>query len=309
MQRYNSIICRHYSSQFTEYKHPLRRARDLATLSLHHDTLKRAKPNIMLPEARRRAILSRLAQVGSDTIIELGKRFHMSTMTIRRDLKILQEAGYVTMSHGGAIYNGDAFQLNETHHIERATIRAAEKRAIGRYVAENFVDDDDVLFLDSGTTVRAIIPFLQGKRNLTIASNSMRTIDALFRYMPDSAILCTGGLLSSTAQTLVGPVAERFFEDFFARKAIVSGIGFTIQAGLADSQMLDTAVKKSMTGSAENTIVVIDSSKIGYSAMAQVMQTREIQKLVTDEGIADSYRQAMLDSGIDLHVAPAVPSD
>ncbi len=258
----------------------------------------------MLPEARRRAILSHLAQVGNDTIIEMGKRFHKSTMTIRRDLKILQQAGYVTMSHGGAIYNGDAFQLNETHHIERATIRAAEKRAIGRYVAENFVDDDDVLFLDSGTTVRAIIPFLQDKRNLTIASNSIRTIDALFRYLPDSAILCTGGLLSSTAQTLVGPVAERFFEDFFARKAIVSGVGFTIQAGLADSQMLDTAVKKAMARSAESTIVVIDSSKIGSPAMAQVLATAEIQTLVTDDGVTDSQRQELLNSGIDLHLAP-----
>lgn len=275
-----------------------------ATLSKRQVALKRTKRNIMLPEARRRAILSHLAQVGNDTIIEMGKRFHKSTMTIRRDLKILQQAGYVTMSHGGAIYNGDAFQLNETHHIERATIRAAEKRAIGRYVAENFVDDDDVLFLDSGTTVRAIIPFLQDKRNLTIASNSIRAIDALFRYLPDSAILCTGGLLSSTAQTLVGPVAERFFEDFFARKAIVSGVGFTIQAGLADSQMLDTAVKKAMARSAESTIVVIDSSKIGSPAMAQVLATAEIQTLVTDDGVTDAQRQELLNSGIDLHLAP-----
>lgn len=275
-----------------------------ATLSKRQVALKRTKRNIMLPEARRRAILSHLAQVGNDTIIEMGKRFHKSTMTIRRDLKILQQAGYVTMSHGGAIYNGDAFQLNETHHIERATIRAAEKRAIGRYVAENFVDDDDVLFLDSGTTVRAIIPFLQDKRNLTIATNSIRTIDALLRYLPDSAILCTGGLLSSTAQTLVGPVAERFFEDFFARKAFISGVGFTIPAGLADSQMLDTAVKKAMARSAESTIVVIDSSKIGSPAMAQVLATAEIQTLVTDDGVTDAQRQELLNSGIDLHLAP-----
>lgn len=260
----------------------------------------------MLPEARRRAILSHLAQVGSDTIIEMASRFHMSTMTIRRDLKILQQSGYVTMSHGGAIYNGDSFQLYETHHIERATIRAAEKRAIGRYVSANLVDDDDVLYLDSGTTVRAIIPFLKDKRNLTIVSNSIRTIDALVRHLPGSAILCTGGLLSPTAQTLVGPVAERFFVNFYARKAFVSGVGFTIQAGLADSQMLDTAVKRSMTGAAASAIVVIDSSKIGYRAMAQVLPTREIQRMVTDEGIADSQRQAILDCGIDLHIAPAV---
>jgi DeoR/GlpR family transcriptional regulator of sugar metabolism len=261
----------------------------------------------MLPEARRRAILSHLAQVGSDTILDLGKQYHVSTMTIRRDLKLLQHAGYVTMSHGGAIYNGDSFQQNETHHIERATIRASEKRAIGSYAAAQFVEDGDVLFLDSGTTVRAIIPYLQEKRKLTIASNSIRTIDALHRQLPDSAIFCTGGMLSPTAQTFVGPVAERFFEDFFAKKAIVSGIGFTIQTGLADSQMLDTAVKKAMSRSAESTIVVIDSSKIGYTAMVQVLQSPEVQTLVTDEGISEADRRSILDSGIDLHIAPVNP--
>ena len=263
----------------------------------------------MLPESRRRVILSHLAQVGSDTINEMGERFHVSTMTIRRDLKILEKAGYVTMSHGGAIYNGDSFQRNETHQIERATVRAAEKRAIGRYAAANFVSDEDVLFLDSGTTVRSIIPFLKGKSNLTIASNSMRTIDALNRHVPESTILCTGGLLSSTAQSFVGPVAERFFEHFFARKAFVSGDGFTLPAGLADSQMLDTEVKKSMTGSAEAVIVVIDSSKIGFRAMAQVMQTREIRALVTDDGIDDDHRRQILESGLDLHVAPVTATE
>ena len=263
----------------------------------------------MLPEARRRAILSHIAQVGSDTIVDLSTRYHVSTMTIRRDLKSLQEGGYLTMTHGGAIYDGDTFQQNESHHIERATIRAAEKRAIGRYIAANFVDDDDVLFLDSGTTVRAIIPFLRDKPNLTTASNSPRTIEALYRHLPDSTILGTGGLLSATAHTFVGPVAERFFDDFFARKALLSGVGFTFQAGLADSQMLDTAVKKAMARSSEATIVVIDSSKIGYSAMVQVLQSQDVQTLVTDEGISEEHREELQAYGIDLHVAPVAPAD
>ena len=196
------------------------------------------------------------------------------------------------MTHGGAIYDGDTFQQNETHHIERATIRAAEKRAIGRYLATHFVDDEDVLFLDSGTTVRAgMIPFLKDKPNLTTASNSTRTIEALYRHLPASTILGTGGELSSVAQSFVGPLAERFFQDFFARKAFISGVGFSIQAGLADSQLLDTAVKKAMIRSAETSIVVIDSSKIGYTAMVQVVATPEIHTLVTDEGVSDSLRQ------------------
>lgn len=258
----------------------------------------------MLPEARRRAILSHLAQAGSGTIVDLSVRYHVSTMTIRRDLRVLQRSGVVTMTHGGAVYDGDAFQQNTTHHIQRATINSAEKRAIGRYVAANFVDDQDVLFLDSGTTVRAIVPHLREKANLTIASNSIRTIESLFRFLPTSDIFCTGGLLSTGAQSFVGPAAERFFDEIFARKAFISGISFSLQTGLADSQMLDTAVKKAMIRAAGHSIVVLDSSKLGTTAMVQVLAAAEIRTLVTDDGIADDMRQGIVEAGIDLHVAP-----
>lgn len=258
----------------------------------------------MLPEARRRSILSHLSQVGSESIVNLGRRFHVSTMTVRRDLRSLQQGGFVTLTHGGVIFDGDSFQQNESHQIERANIRAAEKRAIGRYVAANFIDADDVVFLDSGTTVRAIVPYLQGKANLTTASNSVRTIQALFRKIPHSTILCTGGTLAAAAQSFVGPVAERFFDDFFARKAIISGVGYSIQAGLADSQLLDTAVKKAMIRSSERSIIVIDSSKMGHTAMAQVLATPEIQTMVTDDGISDSMRRDIEAAGVELHIAP-----
>ncbi len=258
----------------------------------------------MLPEARRRNILSHIAQVGSATINNLGKQYHVSNMTIRRDLKLLQEAGYITLTHGGAIYNDDSFQRKELHHAERATANADEKRAIGSYVAAHLIDNGDVLFLDSGTTVRAIIPFLRDELNLTITSNSHKTIESLYRYLPNSDILTTGGLLNPTAMTFVGPVAEGFFDNFFARKAFVSGVGLSIQAGLTDSQLLDTVVKKAMIRSAEQTIVLIDSSKIGHTATAQVLTTEQIQTVVTDEGIDDDLRKEMIDLGIDVHVVP-----
>lgn len=161
-----------------------------------------------------------------------------------------------------------------------------------------------MVFLDSGTTVRAIIPYLKRKSNLTTVSNSMRAIQALFRILPQSTILCTGGMLSAAAQSYVGPVAERFFDDFFARRAIISGVGFTIAAGLADSQLLDTAVKKAMIRSAERSIVVLDSSKIGHRAMVQVLGTPEIHTLVTDDGVTQAMQREIEAAGIDLHVVP-----
>ena len=258
----------------------------------------------MLPGARRQALLEFLSQVGNASIADLSRKFHVSTMTIRRDLKLLQQRGLISLTHGGAIFDTDPFHQYETHRQQRATLRAEEKRAIGRYVATHFVASDDVLILDSGTTVRAMIPFLKGRTNLTVTSNSLRTLEAIHRHVPDCTILGTGGMMRTDSLNFIGPVAERYFDDFFANKVFVSGSGFSVQAGLADTHMLDTAVKKAMIRSAEAHIVLIDSSKIGTMAMVQVLATNEIRTLVTDAGISHRVRQELLDAGVDLHVAP-----
>lgn len=66
---------------------------------------------LMLPGARRRALLDYLSQVGSASIADLSKRFHVSNMTIRRDLKLLQQRGTVSLTHGGAVFDVDPFYL------------------------------------------------------------------------------------------------------------------------------------------------------------------------------------------------------
>ena len=259
---------------------------------------------LMLPGARRRALLDYLSQVGSASITDLSKKYHVSSMTIRRDLKLLQQRGLVSLTHGGAIYDVAPFYQIETHRQQRESDRVDEKRAIGRYVATNFVSSDDVLILDSGTTIRAMVPFLEGKTNLTVTTNSLRTLEAICRHLPDCTAFGTGGMLRPESFNFVGPAAERYFENFFVNKAIISGSGFTVQAGLSDTHMLDTALKKAMIHAAETNIVVVDSSKIGTMAMVQVLATDEIRTLVTDSGISDHLRQELLDAGIDVHVAP-----
>ena len=49
---------------------------------------------------------------------------------------------------------------------------------------------------------------------------------------------------------------------------------------------------------------MIDSSKIGHTAMVQVLATPEIHTLVTDDGISPGLRQDIEAAGIDLHIVP-----
>ena len=260
----------------------------------------------MLPESRRRSLLAHLARADSDTINKMSKRFHVSGMTIRRDLKQLQQEGYITLTHGGAVYNANPYQQREQQRMAEETARSAEKLAIARYAAAQFVRDSDVLALGSGATARAMVPFLKSKRNLTVVSNSLRTLEALYRHLPKATIISTGGILNADSLSFVGPVAERFFDDFYARIAFVAGAGLTVRAGLTDDHLLGSSVKRAIIGSAETSIVIVDSSKIGITAVSQVLPSNEIETLVTDAGIPADARQSLVDAGIDV-LAVKVP--
>lgn len=258
----------------------------------------------MLPETRRRHLLSHLARVGSAAIVDLSARYHVSSMTIRRDLRKMQDEGLVTLTHGGVVFDGDAPERREMQRLAQDHNRADEKRAISRHAVMRFVKDKDVLLLGAGSTVRAIVPFLKRKGNLQVASNSLLTIELLRKTLSSATVMGAGGILSANSLNFVGPVTERFFEDFFARVAFISGAGLSLRAGLTDSHLLEASVKQAMIRSSEKTVVLLDSSKLGTTAAAQILAIYEIKTLVTDAGIAPDAQSQLLDMGIDVQVAP-----
>ena len=249
----------------------------------------------MLPEARRRDLQRYLARRGSASINELSRRYHVSSMTIRRDLAQLQAAGRVTLTHGGAVFNAATER--------RRAVPSPQSGAIARYAAGKFVNDGDALLLDGSDAALAMPPWLKEKRDLTVASNSLAVVSAVSEQLEDATILCSGGLLHAKRGGLTGPMAERFFAGFFARTAFVSADGLTLEGGLTEADVMDAGVKSGMMAAAERVIVLMESDKMGVRATVRLRAADEIKVVVTDAGVSKEMRREWTKAGIDLHVA------
>jgi DeoR/GlpR family transcriptional regulator of sugar metabolism len=256
----------------------------------------------MIPAQRRRDILKVITAEGSSTILELSQKYGVSEMTIRRDLKALEEDGQLQYTFGGALaVSGKPFQ-SETDYQAKARLNTDQKTRIAAYAAEHFVEHNDIIVLEPGTTVTGMVPFLADKENLTVVTNGLHTTNALQTLLTKATVICTGGILRDVSFTFVGPVAEGFFQQFYARKLFLSGIGFTLDAGLTDPQMIDTQVKKAMIARADQVIVLVDSSKFGVRSFTPVMLAHEIDVLITDEGAPVAYIDELREIGVDVHV-------
>jgi DeoR/GlpR family transcriptional regulator of sugar metabolism len=87
----------------------------------------------MQPEERQEFIYRHIFTRRSATIKELAKLMDVSEMTIRRDIKTLEEMGLLVGILGGAKLN--AVIHHELPYSDKALLHSRAKKKIGRYAA------------------------------------------------------------------------------------------------------------------------------------------------------------------------------
>lgn len=114
----------------------------------------------MLTTERHQIILSILKEQGTIKLQELVDQFQASESTIRRDLVQLEEMKLLKRVHGGA----SLLQRKglEPTTMEKQNKAKAEKQLIAK-LASSFIEKNDCIYLDAGTTTAEMIPFLKDK--------------------------------------------------------------------------------------------------------------------------------------------------
>lgn len=110
---------------------------------------------------------------------ELLNQFGISIQTLRRDLKELENRNVIKKVYGGVVYNEDIVANTEVIDIKSREIENLnQKQQIGK-VAASLLEEQDVIFIDSGTTACQIIPFMNEDMYLTVITHSALAFEML----------------------------------------------------------------------------------------------------------------------------------
>src|SRR3972149_1617483 len=109
------------------------------------------KEKLLIAEQRRQEILRLVEEQGSIRISNLGRQFNVTDMTIRRDIDVLSQRGFVKRVHGGAISEADGKIDLATTFLKRNEEYQPEKERIG-IRAQEFVEDNSTIIIDGGST-------------------------------------------------------------------------------------------------------------------------------------------------------------
>ena len=239
-------------------------------------------------------ILDKMAEEGSLSVADLARELNVSAVTIRSDLKNLEEKGFVNRTRGGAY---PAFYKDI---IDRQRLNVEEKNRIARAAAE-FVHDDDRIMIEAGTTTALIVRYLTGRRGVQIVTNST-LVFSYARLNPSLNIILTGGVFMKETESLVGPVALRAINEFNVRLAFVGTDGFSVDRGMTTQLVEGSVIVKAMRNRAQETWLVADSSKYGKSGFVNVLSLSEVDGIITDSNIDRDALAAMKENALDLRV-------
>ena len=250
-------------------------------------------------EKRREDIISLIQSNGKVKVSELSEKYKVSEVSIRKDLEALEALGHLSRIHGGAVgMNNLYLNMNLT---ERYKTNSSYKKEVAELAAK-FINDNDTIMMNAGTTLTYVLRALRGKKNISIVTNSIQNATEAVLY-PSFKIILLGGELDSNYQFTYGHDAINQLQNYHATKCILSVDGISADSGLTLYYSNEAELARKMIENSDKTIVIADSSKIGKNVFARITDASKTNLLVTNKSDNHGEITKLRELGVEIYEA------
>ena len=229
----------------------------------------------------------------SVSLDDLGTVFGVSKTTIRRDIRKLISEGMIQKVYGGVAINHAKLESFN----ERKARNLFQKRLIAKAAAD-YVENGDVIFIDSGTTTLEMITFLKSKQVTIITNNLDIIIQAL--SFENLIVISTGGLLERDTKSFSSYNKPNSFEKYNFDKVFMASTGVPISNGVTNSSPIESGIKETIVKGNADVFLLVDHTKFEKYAMVTYCGLEEIDYLITDNVLDESYQDYAIENNIEL---------
>jgi DeoR/GlpR family transcriptional regulator of sugar metabolism len=247
----------------------------------------------MAQMTRHDEILTILTRRRSISVQELTERFGVSEVTIRKDLTILEEQGYLIRIHGGARLAQDQTHLRTIH--SRQAEHTEEKKRIAA-AARQLISEGETILIDAGTTCAALAREVR-EMNLRVVTNSL----SVMAELADSASISlhsVGGSYRMDGGCFIGPAAEAAMDHYRIDICFIGTPAFTAEGIFSSQNMIEANFKRRALSVSQRRVVLADCSKFEKETFAVFGRADDIDVLVIDA--PDERILALRELGIEI---------
>ena len=248
-----------------------------------------------LRQTRQQRILEQLADGQEVHVATLADELGVSSETIRRDLRLLQESNKLKRVHGGALPVGASPLVPLS---ERRIQNPSEKETIAR-LSLTLVTEGQSVFLGGGSTVLAVAETLAEGPPAEFLTVMPDVADALARSGRHTVHL-TGGEYDPVTRCLGGedalqPVRDRMFD-----LSIMGGSALDPVLGVLDNREMQYRLQRILIERARRYALVADHTKFGRGARYCTLPYSALSFLITDRRPPEAYLEPLLDANVQL---------
>lgn len=218
----------------------------------------------LITSERHHYILQQLKQQQFIKVQDLVEQLQTSESTIRRDLAALENDHLLNREHGGAtrirvIQEEPSMQEKVIHHIQ-------EKQQIAACAA-NLIQDKECIYLDAGSTIREMIPFIEAK-DIIVVTNGLNHVSSLLEKQIDTYLL--GGNVKASTEAVIGITALEQQENYQFDKVFLGMNGIHTEFGYTTADPEEAALKRNAMKQGMENFVLADHSKMGMITFSKV---------------------------------------
>ncbi|WP_103665963.1 DeoR/GlpR family DNA-binding transcription regulator [Gracilimonas amylolytica] len=248
---------------------------------------------------RHEIILKELKDNGKVNVQHLSNDLEVSEVTIRKDLRVLEEKGLLFRTHGGATQTNP--YTSDRPVSEKAKIRAGEKNAIAKEAVQ-LIGDYDSIILASGTTILAVARHIKSDHRLNVITSALN-VSLELSHHENVEILQLGGQLRPSSTSVVGPYAEQFLSGITCGILFLGVDGIDLDHGLTTSNLMEASLNQKFIEVAQYAVVVADHTKFGKRGFSRICGLDKIQHIITDDGISSDTIIKLEEMGIQVTTA------
>lgn len=248
---------------------------------------------------RHQLILQQLQEKGKVDIQELSDALQVSGVTIRKDLKLLEEKKLLFRTKGGGSTR-NPYTIEKPIN-EKEFIQSEEKKKIAQ-AALPLIGQNDSIIIGSGTTVFELARILHPSKQLTVITPALKVALELCnrQYV---AVLQMGGLIHQTSSSAAGSFAERLLDDISCGMLFIGVDGIDMEFGLSITNLAEASLNTKMIHRAQTVVVLADSSKFNRRGIGRIGGLEEVDYIVTDSLVPADTVRTLQEQGIQVIVA------
>ena len=251
----------------------------------------------MVMAERRDRIVDYVNSEGNVTFAQLKQAFpDVSEMTLRTDLKALDQQRQIIRVHGGAKSVGFAVGTDDLL-ARRVGRRTVEKTTIAQKAA-GLLRPGLTVFIDSGSTTTALAAEIEDM-DLLVFTNSLTVASELARL---EHVMCmiVGGRLNRFSMSTMGARAVDSVRQMTFDQVFLGVTGYQRSEGFSCGFDDEAVFKAALVERAHDAMALMDSSKEGRPSTFRFCTLRDLHAVVSDGGMSEDFASACDAAGVTL---------